>query len=95
MIHFLETYFAHPLRGDGYLFWSGAGSDIGEIAIIGGLITLIRHNNCHVDKCWRRGTHAVDGTPFKVCRTHHPDIAGRVTVERIAKETNGQKSQEP
>jgi hypothetical protein len=59
--------------GHAYLAWSGAGSDIGELAIIGGLATMVRQKNCHVHHCWRLGRHPVAGTPFVVCRKHHPD----------------------
>jgi hypothetical protein len=59
--------------GKGYAFWSGVGSDLGELAIVGWLAGLIRQKNCHVDRCWRLGRHAVSGTPHTVCRKHHPD----------------------
>ena len=52
-----------------YDFWSGFGSDLGEIAIVGGLVTLVRHHNCHERGCWRLGKHT---TPegFKLCKQH-------------------------
>ncbi len=74
----------HPLRYWGYQFWSGIGSDIGEVAILGGVITLARHVNCHVKGCWRLGGHAVEGTPFRTCRKHHPNIPKSVTSAYIA-----------
>ena len=43
----------HPLTGKGYQLWSGIASDVGELAIIGGLITLVRQRNCHVHRCPR------------------------------------------
>lgn len=55
-----------------YNFWSGFGSDIGEIAIIGGLISIYRKHNCHVKGCWRIARHPVTGTDYIVCRKHHP-----------------------
>jgi hypothetical protein len=70
---------------NGYNFWSGIGSDIGEVAIIGGLITIVRHLNCHAKGCYRLGGHLVPGTPYKTCRKHHPYIStGRVSAEHIA-----------
>jgi len=74
----------HPLRYWGYQFWSGIGSDIGEVAIIGGLITIVRHLNCHAKGCWRMGGHMVEGTPYKTCRKHHPQIPKNITAEHIA-----------
>lgn len=72
----IPHYFWHPYSGNGYQFWSGIGSDIGEVAIVGGLVTLLlafwRHFNCHADRCWRLSwhTHADHGHPL--CRVHHP-----------------------
>lgn len=68
-----------------YNFWSGFGSDIGEVVIIGGVWSLYRKHNCHVKGCWRIGKHAVDGTPYIVCATHHPDVPTKgVTAEQMA-----------
>jgi hypothetical protein len=55
--------------GPVYAFWSGAGSDLGEVALLGGMITLVRKHNCHERRCWRVGRHVVDGTPW--CNHHH------------------------
>ena len=59
--------------GPYYGFFSGFGSDLGEIAIVGGLISIYRRHNCHVHGCWRVGRHQVTGTSHVVCRRHHPD----------------------
>ena len=59
--------------GRWYGFYSGSGSDIGEAAIIGGLLNVARRHNCHVHRCWRVGRHPVTGTTWVVCRKHHPD----------------------
>lgn len=68
-----------------YNFWSGFGSDIGEVTIIGLALGAIRHINCHAKGCWRPGKHLVDGTPFKVCAKHHPKVPdGGASVEHIA-----------
>lgn len=61
--------------GTAYLAWSGALSDLGELAIIGGLIGIYRKHNCHVRRCPRLGRFPVEGTAFVVCRHHHPDGA--------------------
>ena len=60
--------------GKGYGFWSGVGSDIGEVALIGAVIAAYRRHNCHVRRCWRLQRHPVEGTPWIVCRKHHPTI---------------------
>jgi hypothetical protein len=43
--------------GKGYAFWSGVGSDIGEVAIIGAVLGMYRKHNCHATRCWRIGKH--------------------------------------
>lgn len=53
-----------------YNFWSGFGSDLGELVIIGSLIGLYRHHNCPVKGCWRIARHPVAGTPYKTCHKH-------------------------
>jgi hypothetical protein len=72
--------------GKGYGFWSGIGSDIGEVAIIGAVVGMYRKHSCHVDGCWRIGKHSVQGTGFVTCRKHHPTISSDVplTAEDIA-----------
>jgi hypothetical protein len=72
--------------GKGYAFWSGIGSDIGEVAIIGAVIGMYHRHSCHVDGCWRIGRHPVEGTGFVTCRRHHPTISSDapLTAEDIA-----------
>ena len=43
-----------------YGFWSGFGSDLGELAIVGGLIAVVRRHNCEVHRCWRMGRHRTE-----------------------------------
>ncbi|MGD0056113.1 MAG: hypothetical protein ABSC34_11840 [Acidimicrobiales bacterium] len=60
--------------GPFYGFWSGFGSDIGEGAIAVGVYTGVRKVNCHSRKCWRIGHHPLEGTPYHLCKYHHPDV---------------------
>lgn len=60
--------------GPYYGFWSGFGSDIGEVTLIGGAVAVYRAHNCHTKGCWRLARHDVDGTPYKVCRRCHPTV---------------------
>ncbi len=57
--------------GPYYGFWSGFGSDLGEVAIIGSVLGVLRHHNCHVKGCFRLGR-PVEGTPYIACPRHHP-----------------------
>lgn len=69
-------WFFQPLHGDGYQFWSGIASDLGEVAIIGGLLTFVRQRNCHVKRCPRLSWHAHPEHGHPVCRKHHPHGEG-------------------
>ncbi len=104
MIHLLASatsltwyWLWHPLQGPGYQFWSGIGSDIGQVTLITGLAAAYWQHSCHVGRCWRPGRHPVDGTPYKACRKHHPSLSnGRVTAEHIAQaHADAHKPSEP
>jgi hypothetical protein len=64
-----------------YNFWSGIGSDLGEATLISavgiGVYTGVRKVNCHTKGCWRIGHHPLDGTPYILCRHHHPHVPDR------------------
>jgi hypothetical protein len=72
-----------------YSFWSGFGSDIGEVAIIGGMVHFARHANCGQKGCWRFGRHNwtdAKGVVHKLCRKHHPVVDGQITGAQIAEQ---------
>ena len=69
----LTDILLHPLHGNGYQWWSGEGSDIGEAAIIGGLVAILRRHNCHEYRCWRLAWHPDPETGHPLCKRHHPD----------------------
>ena len=56
--------------GNQYGFWSGFGSDLGEIAILGSIVGLYKHHNCAVKGCVRIAHHPVRGTNLKTCHKH-------------------------
>jgi hypothetical protein len=64
-----------------YNFWSGFGSDLGEATLITavgvGVYTGARKVNCHTKGCWRIGHHVLEGTPYILCRHHHPGVPTR------------------
>lgn len=73
----VARWFLHSTGSDDttdteYGFFSGAGSDLTELAIVGGLITIVRKHNCEVHGCWRLGRH-LTSAGHAVCRPHHPD----------------------
>ena len=74
--------------GPYYGFWSGFGSDLGEVTLITtvglGVYTGVRRANCHTKGCWRIGHHPLEGTPYHLCAHHHPDVPeGGVTHAQI------------
>jgi hypothetical protein len=81
-----------------YGFWSGFGSDLGEYAlltgVLGNLALLWRKHTCHYSWwCWRHPHHNLDGTPYMLCGHHHPE--DQVTVKEaiaIAREANNDQS---
>jgi hypothetical protein len=66
--------------GPYYGFFSGSGSDFGQLTDFAALCALAagwwHRNNCHAAKCWRLGVHPVAGGQYLVCRRHHGDVAG-------------------
>lgn len=53
-------------------FFGDFGSDIGELALFGGIMGMLRQHNCEVRGCLRLGRHTTSAG-HKVCRKHHPD----------------------
>jgi hypothetical protein len=74
----LHTGITHGGPDPYYNFWSGFGSDLGEATLITavavGVYTGVRKVNCHTKGCWRIGHHALEGTPYILCRKHHPHV---------------------
>ena len=66
-----------------YLWPSGWGAIIIPPLLTAAPIVwvLLRKHNCHADRCMRIGRFPVEGTPYVVCRHHHPD--GSVTADDI------------
>lgn len=63
MLRYFEHLFGlDSANGDWYLFWSGFGADIPMFV---GVVSLLRHKNCHQHGCWRLAHH-----PHKTCRRH-------------------------
>ena len=71
------------VRCKGYNFWSGIGSDLGEVTLLTAVIATYWHHTCHVSRCWRLGRFAHGH--LKLCAHHHPLVPsdGRVTKEQI------------
>ena len=80
----ISVYLLHPLTGNGYAWWSGAGSDLGEITLVGLALGWWRHVNCAAPRCPRRGRHPTADGLHRLCRRHHPDLPNRpLTLDEI------------
>ena len=59
-----------------YSFYSGVGSDIAELSLLGGVIGILRKHNCETHGCPRLGRHEwidpLTGLRHVLCRKHHP-----------------------
>lgn len=69
--------------GPYYGFWSGFGSDIGELALIAAVVSSYRKWNCHIKRCWHLAKHEydLDGVKYHLCHKHHPRTDTRPTLE--------------
>ena len=83
---FLRYTGADAESGTWYGFWSGFGGSIPDFLILGTLISVYRHHNCHVKGCLRLGK-PVEGTPYVACPLHHPAHEGskRSVSEEVIK----------
>ncbi|MHB8691766.1 MAG: hypothetical protein ACYDHH_11005 [Solirubrobacteraceae bacterium] len=89
LFHFADIFHMQTpfdvLHGDGYNFWSGIGSDFGEVTIIIAVLAWWRHHNCQVKGCWRIHLHLPTAGGHLVCKRHHPAHEGdRLSVEQVA-----------
>ena len=55
--------------GSGYQFYSGIGSDLGEVTLIFAVAGWWHHVNCIEKGCWRKG-HKDPEHGHPVCRKH-------------------------
>jgi hypothetical protein len=73
-LHWLAVHSGTDAPGDHwYNFWSGFGSDLGEVTLLSLIVAGFRHVNCHTKGCPRIGRYevVVNGQKYKVCRTCH------------------------
>lgn len=83
-----------------YNFWSGIGSDFGEVTLVGIAVGSILavwnvyrklrpHLECHEETCAKLALHKIEGTPLRVCWHHHPLLSqhphGKVPLHVIHK----------
>jgi len=65
-----------------YDFVSGVGPMlIAALGFSGIGAGVLRHLNCHQDRCPKPGRFPVAGGQYKTCRTHHPDPTVREGIK--------------
>jgi hypothetical protein len=87
----IHTGSTQTLVGPYYNFWSGFGSDLGEVTLVAAIVVpsvaLVRKHNCGVKGCWRLGHHEyeMDGIKHTLCRVHHPypSTTNAVTAQQV------------
>lgn len=74
LFHFLALVTPlDPLHNDGYQFWSGIGSDFGEITLVVGIAAWWHHNNCIMKGCYRKG-HKDPEHGHPICKKHQDKV---------------------
>lgn len=74
----------HLLGGDGQSFYDYNSSWVSNSTIVVAVVIFYRKHTCHAKGCWRISKHAVEGTPWIVCRKHHPTASNSApTVDQI------------
>lgn len=68
--NWIYYFFGFSGSGSHYGWWSGAGSDLGEVTIIGGMYAIWKTHNSAAKHCPWIGKHPVAGTGTKTCHLH-------------------------
>ncbi len=80
-------------NGKWYPWWSGPGSDLGELTLLVAMVAYFRAHSCHVKGCWRHGRHPY--RHYMLCAKHHPDVpSAGITHEHIRSLKAGEKAAE-
>lgn len=70
MVHLSQWTGTSESASRSYNYWSGFGSVWPwNLAILGGIIALVRHHTCAHRPCWRIGRH-VTADGHKLCHRH-------------------------
>jgi hypothetical protein len=84
LVHLSQESGTSSSSSRAYNFFSGFGSDLGEVTLLAAAYGLYRAHNCHTRHCWRLAKHPVVGTAYKVCRRCHPTVPDKApTREQI------------
>lgn len=83
-LNLVFNWFGISGTGSHYGFWSGAGSDLGEVTLLAAVIAGYRKINCHTKGCLRIGRHELpvhDHLVVKLCAKCHPHHEGRAMTK--------------
>jgi hypothetical protein len=95
IIHWIINYWQQVINPTttAYGFWSGFGSDIGEVTLIAAVYHLFAVSRCHQGGngfrgCRRHGKYdffdPATNTTYKLCGKHHPSAHPHLSLARIA-----------
>jgi hypothetical protein len=104
IIHWIVSYWQQVINptSNTYGFWSGFGSDIGEVALIGGVYHLLAVSRCHqggdgLRGCRRHGKFDFKdpdtGVTYRLCSKHHPSAHHHLSLTHIRTIHNRQSDQ--
>jgi hypothetical protein len=69
---------ARDEAGGWYGLWSGFGGALPDVMIVAAITGWWVHHTCHASpRCLRWGKYLAAAGTFRLCRHHHPDMAGQ------------------
>lgn len=72
-------------------FYGNMSGWVGDVGLISGVIIYYRKHNCHIKGCPRLKQHDIVGTPYSVCKKHHPDTPDEITLGHVKAVYNAHK----
>jgi hypothetical protein len=79
----VHTGTASPRGGPAYYnFWSGFGSDLGEVVLVGAIIQYYRMHVCHDQTC-HRWAHHTTPAGYRLCKKHIAKPTSELKLHKV------------